>query len=100
MVLTQAGRGQDPADRAFSNPMAEPEQFAPDTPVPPAGTLPGQPDHQITQRIRDRRTPGRVRVGPALADQAAVPGQQGARRHDPMKAKPHGIGTSRISGRR
>jgi hypothetical protein len=27
----------------------------------------------------------RVRVGPFLLDQAAVPGQQGARRHDPVQ---------------
>ena len=34
--------------------------------------------------LRDRRAPGGVRVGPFLLDQAPVPGEQGASRHDPL----------------
>jgi hypothetical protein len=86
----EAGRGEDAADGALPDLMAEVEQFALDPPVPPSWVLSGQPDHQLTQLVRDRRTPGRVRVRPALADQLSVPGQQGARRHDPMEAKPRG----------
>jgi hypothetical protein len=36
-----------PADGAFSDPMAETEQFTPDAPVSPSRVLSGQPDHQI-----------------------------------------------------
>jgi len=50
------GRGQDPPDGVFTDPMAEAEQFAPDAAVPPSWILSGRPDHQIPHLVRDRRT--------------------------------------------
>jgi hypothetical protein len=52
----------------------------------PSRILPGQPNHQIPQFVRDRRTPDRVRVSPALGDQPAVPCQQ----DDAVEPKPLG----------
>ena len=40
--------------------------------------------------IRDRRASGGVRVGPFVLDQAPVPGEQGARRHDPVQPEASG----------
>ena len=47
-----------------------------------ARILPRQPLHQRADLVRDRRTSRRIRIGPLLADQASVPGQQSARRYE------------------
>ena len=52
-----------------------------------AAVLPGQPPDQLTDLRTDRRASGGVRVGPFLVDQAPVPGEQSARRHDPLYPK-------------
>jgi len=57
---------------------------------PPARVLPRQLLYQRPDLGRDRRTSRRVRIGPLLADQAPVPGQQGARGHDPMQPQAAG----------
>jgi hypothetical protein len=80
--------GEDSADGAFADPMAEAEQFTPDPPMPPSG-------FSLANRItRARSSSGWtsvcVWVSPVLADRPAVPGQQRAQCHDPMKAKPCG----------
>jgi hypothetical protein len=49
--------------------------------------LPGQPPHQLTDLLRDRRASGRVRIGPRVLEDAPVPGEQGARCHDPVQPK-------------
>jgi hypothetical protein len=67
--------------------MAEAEELALDTPVAPARVLPGQPLDQLTELLRDRRASRGVRVSPFLLDQASVPGEQGAGRHDPVRPK-------------
>ncbi len=45
---------------------------------------------QLADLLRDRRASGGVRVDPFLLDQASVPGEQGARRHDPLYPKAPG----------
>ena len=67
--------------------MAETEEFALDAPVPPPWVLPGQPLDQFAEIIRDWWASGGVRIGPFVLDQAPVPGEQGARRHDPIGPK-------------
>ena len=58
-----------------------------DAPVSPPRVLPGQPLDQLTDLLRDRRASRGVRVGPLVLDQAPVPGEQGAGRHDPVQPK-------------
>ena len=65
--------------------MAEAEELALDAPVPPPWVLPGQPPDQLTDFLRDGRTPSGIRVGPLILDQAPVPGQQRAGCHDPVQ---------------
>ena len=56
---------------------------------PHAGVLPGQPQHQVTDLHAGRRTAWPARIGPLASGQLAVPGQQRARRDQPMGAQ-HG----------
>ena len=67
------------------HPIPQAEQLTLDTPVPPARVLPRQLLHQRPHPVRDRRSSHVVRVGPLAPDQAPVPGQQGARSHDPVQ---------------
>ena len=67
-----------------------PAHLALDTPIPPARVLPRQQLHQRAHLVRDRRSARRVRMGPFHPDQAPVPGQQGARGHDPMQPQVQG----------
>ena len=64
--------------------MAKADQFSLDAPVPPAGVLPGQADHEVTHLVNDAWPSRPVRIRPVPADQAAVPGQQRGRRNDAM----------------
>jgi hypothetical protein len=63
-----------------------------DAPVPPPRVLPGQPQDQLTDLLRDRAAAGGVRVGPFALDQAPVPGEQGARCHDPVRSAQSAFG--------
>jgi hypothetical protein len=53
----------------------------------PAGILAGQAPDQPTDLLRDRRPSGGIRVSPFLLDHALVPGEQGARCHNPLYPK-------------
>jgi hypothetical protein len=81
----EAGAGQDPADRPLPHPVAQPGQLALDAPAPPARVLPCYLLHQRPHLIRDRRPSRPARIRPFPLDQAAVPGQQRARRHDAVQ---------------
>ncbi len=67
--------------------MAGAKEFALDTPVSPPRVLSGQLYGQLANLIADQRASRLVRIGPLLLDQPPVPGQQRARRHDPMQPK-------------
>jgi hypothetical protein len=82
----QPGRGQDPANRAFADPVPEDDEFSLDAPMTPAGVLPRQPKDQVADLVGDSRAPRSGRVGPMPFDQTAVPGQERTGRHDPMTA--------------
>jgi hypothetical protein len=73
----QACGGQGPADRAGADMVSESGELALDAAVSPARVLLCQADDQLTKLAVEARATGRVRVGPSLGDQAAVPGQQG-----------------------
>jgi hypothetical protein len=47
-------------------------------------------DHQCPYLGWDRRAPRRVRIGPLSLEQPPVPGQQGARCHDPVQPQVSG----------
>jgi len=55
--------------------------------VSPPRVLPGQPPDQLANLLRDRRAPRGTRIGPLVLDDAPVPGEQGAGRHDPVQPK-------------
>ena len=83
----EPGFGQDPPDRSRADTVPKTEELTLDAAVSPARVLPGQPPDQLADLLRDRRASGGVRVGPFLLDQATVPGEQGARHHDPLYPK-------------
>jgi hypothetical protein len=68
--------------------MPQAGQLALNPSVSPPRILAGQAYDQVTYFLWDRRAAGAARVGPVPLDQSAMPGQQGARRHDPMHPKP------------
>jgi len=68
---------QDAADRAGADMVSESGELALDAAVSPARVLLCQADDELTKLTVEARATGRVRVGPSLADQPAVPGQQG-----------------------
>jgi hypothetical protein len=70
---------EDPPDRRGTDTVAELEQLAPEPHVPPPRVLPRHPHHQRDQHLVDRRPPGPVRVGPASANEAAMPAQERVR---------------------
>jgi hypothetical protein len=70
--------------------VAEAEELALDAPVPAARVLHGQLLDQLADLIRDRRASGGVRVGPFARDQAPVPAEQRAGRHDPVQPEAFG----------
>jgi hypothetical protein len=75
---------------SLADAVAKAEEFALDAPVPPPRVLSGQPLDQLTDLIRDRWASGGVRVSPFALDQAPVPGEQGARGHDPVEPQARG----------
>jgi hypothetical protein len=75
-----ARRLQDLSDGGGGDPLAESDQLALDTSVTPRRVLPGHPQHQRPDGLRDGRTTGLPpRIGPAVSDQVGVPAQQGSR---------------------
>ena len=69
--------GQDAADGASADVVTEAGELALDAAVSPARVLLCQADDELTKVAVEARATRRVRVGPSLGDQAAVPGQQG-----------------------
>jgi hypothetical protein len=68
--------------------MAEADQLAVDAPVAPAGILAGHPQHQDTDRRRDRWSAlSSARVGPAAGDELVVRAQQGSGRDQSQLAQ-------------
>ena len=62
--------------------MAKLQQFATDAEIAPPGVLPRQPQDQLAELRRERWTTGTAPLaegGPFVADQVAVPAQQGFR---------------------
>jgi hypothetical protein len=78
------GTGEDPTDRARTDPITEPDQFTLNPAMPPAWILPGQPYNKIPHLVADRRTTRPVRIRPLPGDQAAMPGQQRGGSDDPV----------------
>jgi hypothetical protein len=81
---------EDPPDGCRAEVVAEPREFAVHTAVAPGGVLPGQPQDQVADLLAGRRAAGLARVGPLALDEAAVPGEQRARRDQAMAAQPGG----------
>ena len=76
----EAGFLEDRPDGGRGDRMAEADQFALDSSVPPPWVLPGHPQHQRPDGLRDGRTAGlSSRIAPAAGDQPGVPAQQGSR---------------------
>jgi hypothetical protein len=78
--------GQDATYRAGPDPVTKPLQFALDSAVAPPRIVAGQAQYQVSDLVADRWPARRVRVGPAPAEQAAVPGQQRRRGQDPVRS--------------
>jgi hypothetical protein len=67
--------------------VSEAGQLALDAPVSPARIITCQANDEFAELVVDAGAAGRVRVGPILGDQAAVPGQQGGWRDEPVAAQ-------------
>jgi hypothetical protein len=73
----QACCGEDAADGAGADAVSEAGELALDAAVSPATVLTRQADDKLAQLAVDARAARPVRIGPFLADQVSVPGQQG-----------------------
>jgi hypothetical protein len=80
----EPGCGQDPANRSLADAVAQAQEFTLDAPCPTAGSA-WPATGSACRSHRDRRASGCVRAGPFVPDQAPVPGEQGAGRHDPVQ---------------
>jgi hypothetical protein len=78
------GSGEDTADGAGADPVAEADQFSLDASVPQPGVLPGQARDEVSDLVADRWASRPVWRRPVPADQTAVPGQQRGRGDDAM----------------
>jgi hypothetical protein len=78
-------RAEDPPDGSGADAVTEPDQLALDAAMAPRRILAGQPDHQFADLLVDRWAARPVRIRPLPPDQPAVPGQQRARVHDPVR---------------
>ena len=78
---------QDPPHGRLADVVAEPGQLAVHPAVSPGRVLPRQPQHQVADLLAGPRAAWPVRVRPLACDQAAVPGQQRARRDEPVGAQ-------------
>ena len=81
---TEPPGGENAADRARANVMAQPHQLALDPPVPPPRVVVCQPSDQAADLVVDRWPAGLARVGPATVQQPPVPSQQGCRGDQPV----------------
>jgi hypothetical protein len=86
---------RDRLGRSLANAVAETEEFALDALVPPARVLSGQPLDQLRISSEIGGRPVDFGVGPFVLGQAPVPGEQGARHHNPMQPKV--LGSSRAN---
>ncbi|MFG1955725.1 transposase [Micromonospora sp. NPDC048830] len=82
----EAVTGQDSADGAEADAVAQSEHLALDSFVVPAGVVPGHSADELADLVADGWSAAAVGVGPAALDQPAVPGQQSRRGHDPVDA--------------
>ena len=74
-----AGGLEDRPDGGGGDRVAEADQLALDASVAPGGILPGHPQHQGPDGLRDGRSAWlSARVGPAAGDELGVPAQQGS----------------------
>ncbi len=78
---------QDSPGGRFADLMSEPGQFTVHPAAPPGRVLLGQSQHQVADLLAGSRAAWPVRIRPLACDQAAVPGQQRARRDKPMSAQ-------------
>jgi len=83
----QASTSQDAPHGALPHPVTQLREFALDPPVPPTGVLLGQPDHQLADFLRYRRSARAVRKAPVTGDQAAMPIEQRGWGHQPEPAQ-------------
>ena len=80
---------QDPPHGRLADLVSEPGQLAVHPAVPPGRVLLGQLQYKVADFLAGPWATWPVRIRPLACDQAAVPGQQRARRDDPMGAQ-HG----------
>ena len=78
---------QDPPHRRRTDAMTEPAQLTMHPAVAPRAVLPRQSQHQVADLRAGPRPTRPVRVRPPARDQPAVPGQQRARRDEPVGAQ-------------
>jgi len=79
---------EDPPDGRRAEVMAEPGDLAVHAAVSPGRVLPCQAQDQVADLLAGRRSAGLTRVRPLALDEAAVPGEQRARRDQPVAAQP------------
>ena len=87
---------EDPPDRRGADAVAELEQLALDPLVSPARVLRRHPYDQRGEHVVDRWAPGSVRVGPLLANEAAMPAQDRVRGDQAMAAQCSGQPPDRV----
>jgi hypothetical protein len=75
---------QDPPHRRRADAVSEPAKFAVHPAISPDWVLPRQPQYQVADLLAGPRAAWPVRIRPFAGDQPAVPGQQRARRDEPM----------------
>ena len=78
---------QNPPHRRFADAVTEPAQLAVHPAVSPGRVLPRQPQYQVADLLASPRPARPARIRPFARDQPAVPGQQRARRDEPMSAQ-------------
>jgi hypothetical protein len=78
---------QDPPHRRLADSVTEPAQFTVHPAIFPGWVLPDKPLYQVADLRAGARPAWPVRVRPFACDQLAVPGQQCARRDEPMGAQ-------------
>lgn len=83
--------GEDAANGAGTDSVAEADEFALDAAVSPPGIGSRDSYDQGAEFVADRWPAGAARVGPVLAYEAPVPGQQGRGGDDPPLAENAGV---------
>ena len=83
---------EDPPDRRGTDSVAELEQLALHSAVPPAGVVRRHPHDQRGEHIVDRWAPGQVRIGPPPTHETAMPAQDRVRGDQAMATHNVGVG--------